>query len=98
MTKDRAITVLEIRFTERDGIVYASSVDLPGLHICGKTKAAVSADLPAMIKTLYRLNQGIEVDVEPSFDTSFKKQAKKPSPITNWVRFLASPSIEMQAA
>jgi len=97
MTKDRAITVLEVKFTERDGIVYASSVDLPGLHICGKSRKDVSTDLPIMIKTLYRLNNGIEVDVEPALAPDFKKPANKPSAISNWVRFLAAPSV-LQAA
>lgn len=98
MTKGSPITVLEIMFTERDGIVYASSVDVPGLHLCGKTRKAVAADLPAMIKTLYRLNQGIVVDVEPSFDPEFKKAANKPSAITNWIRLLAAPALELHAA
>ena len=98
MTKGRSITVLEIKFTERDGIVYASSDDLLGLHVCGKTRRSVTADLPAMIKTLYRLNHGIQVDVEAPFDSEFKKQTSKPAAISNWIRLLAAPVREMQVA
>jgi len=97
MTKGRAVTVLEVKFTERDGIVYASSVDMPGLHVCGKSRKAVNADVPNMIKTLYRLNHGIEVDVEPSFDPEFKKPTNKPTAVSNWIRLLAAPTA-LQAA
>lgn len=97
MTKGRRITVLCIKFAESDGLVYASSPDLPGLHLCGKSKKAVLADLPEMVKALYRMNNSIEVDVEPAFDSGFKHKSK-PSAISNWLQLLAAPIPEMQAA
>lgn len=97
MTKGRRITVISIKLTESDGLVHASSPDLPGLHLCGKTKKAVLTDLPGMVKALYRLNHSIEVDVESAFDAEFKHKSK-PSAISNWLKLLAAPTHEMQAA
>lgn len=87
MTSASKITVISICFHENDGIVHAYSPDMPSLHVCGKRKEAVFADVPEVIKMLYKLNEGVDVTVAPATTPQFKKvNPSRPGP----VRFLAA--------
>lgn len=88
MTQGSNITVISICFYENGGIVHAYSPELPGLHVCGKRRETVLADVPEVIKMLYKLNDDVEVTVKMASTAQFKKP--KPSRQTGPVRFLAA--------
>lgn len=88
MTQGSNITVISICFHENGGIVHAYSPDLPGLHVCGKKRETVLADVPEVIKMLYKLNDGVDVQVKMASNAQFKKP--KPSRQAGPVRFLAA--------
>lgn len=45
---------------------HLTSPDLPGLFLAGKDITDLYADVPNVIKTLFRLNYGMEIDVQPA--------------------------------
>lgn len=55
------IAFIGVHITAQEGMFMASSPDLPGLFVCGKSVQDVKADVGPMIERLYKLNQGIEV-------------------------------------
>lgn len=48
------------------GYWVVESDDLPGLVLCGKVLKKLIADVPNAIKMLFKLNYGMEVDVNPA--------------------------------
>lgn len=99
MANKKQIAAITVVFSEQDGIVHARSPQLPSLHVCGKTRAAVFADTPGLIRQLYKLKHGWDVDVEPAATTDFK-QAKAPvkGQGKGVANFLAVPKDERQPA
>lgn len=96
MTQGSNITVISICFHENGGIIHAYSPDLPGLHVCGKRRETVLADVPEVIRMLYKLNDGVEVTVKMAATAQFKRP--KPTRQTGPVRFLAAPEDRRVAA
>ena len=58
-------TILSIRAEWRDGTLYLSSDDVPGLFLSGDDQEAVMHDLIPAIKALFKMNRGVDVDVYP---------------------------------
>jgi hypothetical protein len=65
MTRDTSFAVIELHYVQRSGYLYVTSPDVPGLHLCGSDFRAVCDDVIPAVKTLFKLNRGIEVDVVP---------------------------------
>lgn len=57
--------IVRVSVRRRDGHFSARSDDLPGLHVSGDTPAAVRRSAILAVKTLYRRNKKIDVDVRP---------------------------------
>lgn len=94
MTNATDITVITICFHENNGIQHAYSPELPALHVCGKRRDSVFADIPEVIKMLYKLNEGVDVIVKPAANARFKKvNLSRPGP----VRFLAATEARVAA-
>ena len=94
MTNAANITVITICFHENNGIQHAYSPELPALHVCGKSRESVFADVPEVIKMLYKLNERVDVIVKPASTPQFKKvNLSRPGP----VRFLATPEARVAA-
>ena len=84
------IAVVEIRVKERDGLFHAFSPDMPELHLCSDDRRKLSLDVPGMIKALYRLNYGLDVQVINEASPTLKP-IKKASSTKQRVRYLAMP-------
>lgn len=82
------IAAITVVFGEKDGIVHAYSPQLAGLHVCGKTRSAVIADTPGVIKKLYKLKHGWNVEVTLSRTPEFKR-GKVPPKDTKVANFIA---------
>ena len=55
--------IIRITIENRDGCLYISSKDVPGLWLWGKDPEIVVRNIVPAIKTLYRDNRGLEVEV-----------------------------------
>ncbi len=70
--QDGAVFIVNIRVQSRSGYLYAASPELPGLHVCGATEEGLHASLVLAIKTLFKRNRALDVQVRPvaeSLDT-----------------------------
>lgn len=54
-----------IKVEHKDGGIYISSDDVPGLWLWGSDPEQVFSDIVPTIRELYKLNNGRTVDVEP---------------------------------
>ena len=66
----RAFAVIEVEFEWRDGYLHVTSKQVLGLHLCGPDSEAVLADVIPAIKTLFKLNHGLDVEVVPETELS----------------------------
>lgn len=57
-----------VNVAQREGIFFATSPDLSGLYLVGKSLDAVKADVAPMIEQLYELNHGIKVSADRAVD------------------------------
>ena len=57
-----------VNVAQRDGLFVATSPDLAGLYLIGKSPDAVKADVAPMIEQLYSLNHGIKVRADQAVD------------------------------
>lgn len=98
MGEKSQIAVIEIRIHNKDGWCYATSADVPELHVCGTDKRAVMSDVMPILKRLYKLNHGLDITVIPAASADLKP-VKKPSLIQDhFVRLLAFAAPELQPA
>jgi hypothetical protein len=100
MGKGAKIAVIDVCIKEGDGVVLASSPQIPEFHLCAKSIRAIERDAPALIQMLYKLNYGIDVAVEMATDPMFQKPTKAAAKsfVPEWLRYLASPNLEMAGA
>jgi predicted RNase H-like HicB family nuclease len=91
MTNAVNVAVFSICFAEQNGIVRAYSPELPSLHVCGKSRESVVADLPEVLRMYYKLNHGKDVTVQAAATPEFKRA--KPSR-SGRVQFVAAPEAE----
>jgi hypothetical protein len=84
MTQAQAL-VVEIEFQHVGDFVYASSRDVPGLHVCGGNRDEACESAVSAIKYLFKHNRGMKVDVRPAAD-DFESFAQ---PMQNCDRFIA---------
>lgn len=98
MSKDQPITVIEIRLSERDGYYYASSPDMPELHVCGTDKKLVMNDVCPIVKRLYKLNYGLDVGVRQAASHDLKPTKKAAALRDHFVRLLAFAEPELAIA
>jgi predicted RNase H-like HicB family nuclease len=61
------IETVRIKISCRDGTFYASSDDVEGLWLWGKSPAQLFETIGPAIQTLYKHNRGVEVVVKESF-------------------------------
>lgn len=62
---DETVFIVKINVQQRSGYFYAASPDLPGLHVCGESDDALRKSVVLAIKTLFKRNSRIDVDVKP---------------------------------
>ena len=68
------VTVIRVKFSRTGGRFHAYSDDLPTLHVFGKTEASVRADVPGIIRALYKSNQKRDVIVKEVGTKEFKRK------------------------
>lgn len=83
----RQIAAITVVFSDKDGIVHAYSPQLPGLHVCGKTRASVFSDTPAVIQKLYKLKHGrdVVVTLSPSPDFTPGRVPSRETKVANYL-------------
>lgn len=59
-----------VNVAHKDGLFVATSPDLAGLYLIGKSIEAVKADVAPMIEQLYSLNHGIKVRADQAVDAN----------------------------
>lgn len=57
-----------VNVAHREGLFVATSPDLAGLYLVGKSVDDVKADVAPMIEHLYQLNHGIKVRADRAVD------------------------------
>jgi predicted RNase H-like HicB family nuclease len=65
MTANAAL-VIKVELKKEDGIYYASSADLPGLHVCGYTADQTCDSVIEAVAVLLKHNRGMDVRVVPA--------------------------------
>jgi predicted RNase H-like HicB family nuclease len=65
MTANTAL-VIKVELKKEGGIFYASSVDLPGLHVCGYTEDETCESVIPAVVALLKHNRGMDVRVIPA--------------------------------
>jgi hypothetical protein len=60
----QSIETVRVNVEYREGCVYVSSNDVPGLWLWGKNSAQVFNNIAPAIKILYKYNRGMDVEVE----------------------------------
>ena len=71
------VTVIRVKFSRTGGRIHAYSVDLPTLHVFGKTEASLRADIPQVIKALYKANQKWDVVVREVGTPQLKRKPSR---------------------
>lgn len=66
MADSSYVAVIRVNGEFKDGGWFITSENLPGLFLAGRDPKALHADLPAVIKTLYKLNYEMDVEVCPA--------------------------------
>ncbi|GAB1389880.1 MAG: hypothetical protein AMXMBFR78_11500 [Rubrivivax sp.] len=65
---NEAALIVQVRVQKLDGLFYAASADVPGLHVCGESiEQTIESTLKA-VKELFRVNREIDVHVVPASD------------------------------
>ncbi len=72
---ERQKDVIRLKIEHHEGTIYISSDDLPGLWLWGSDPKEVFDSIAPSIKSLYKLNEGLEVEV---------KEAKR-SKLNRWL-------------
>ncbi len=65
MTHD-SVLLVRVNLSEQSGLFFASSPDVAGLNICGKTMEQTCASAVKAIKMLFKHNRGLDVQVMPA--------------------------------
>lgn len=65
MGKDSAL-IVKVDIQEVGDHFYASSGDVPGLHVCGNTRDEVSQSAVAAMIWLFKRNRGMNVRIVPA--------------------------------
>lgn len=66
MGNSRYVGVVSVESTMRDGGYWVvKSEELPGLLLSGKVLPKLMADVPNVIKSLFKLNYGMDIEVRP---------------------------------
>lgn len=87
------VAFIKVEIKEKDGRYYASSADLPGLHLCGDSLRDVRDDVGPMIERMYLINKGLRVKAAPAADAMSLEVPKAPkkSGAGGFFRYWASP-------
>ncbi len=64
--KQKPNAIIHLERQTKDGVLYLSSKDLPGLWLWGKDPERVFESVVPTITKLYELNEGLAVDVRES--------------------------------
>lgn len=67
------IETVKIKIARRDGRFYISSDDVPGLWLWGSDLGKLFEDVAPTIQDLYRMNRGIDVEVQESIGARLKR-------------------------
>lgn len=60
--------IVHLRVREIDGVLFASSPDVPGLHVTGADRFAVRDTAARCVEDLFRRNRNETVKVSPTDD------------------------------
>ena len=63
MTSNTTITVVQVILSHKDGYYFATSEDVPGLHLCSQDRAKLESYIIPAIKLLFKDNRGLDVEV-----------------------------------
>jgi hypothetical protein len=85
-----SVALIRVQFQQQDDFVYATSEDMPGLHVVGRFRESVEEDVTNIIKQLYRLQRGLNVHVARTVEPS---DLKTPTSSENVQNFWASPEL-----
>ena len=64
MSQRRPMETVHLKILNKDGTVYISSDDVPGLWLWGKDAEQVFESLIPTLKALYEYNRGVIVDIK----------------------------------
>ena len=79
------VALINVRFKEAEGFIYATSDDVPGLHVVGRFRESVEEDVTNILQQLYRLQLGMSVRVERTVAPSDLKSPQSPGDVqTYW--------------
>lgn len=67
------IETVRIKIVKRDGRFYISSDDVPGLWLWGGDLGKLFEDVAPTIQDLYRMNRGMDVEVQESIGARLKR-------------------------
>lgn len=62
------IAFICVNVAHREGTYFATSPDLPGLYLCGRSQQDVKEDIAPMIERIYMLNKGLKVRAARAVD------------------------------
>lgn len=68
MTQQRPMETIHINIDNKDGTIYISSDDVPGLWLWGKDAGEVFDSVIPTVKALYEYNQNIIVEIKEAPD------------------------------
>jgi|GEM_PF-3347805 len=74
MTKTRIVEIVTIDIEEREGLFYASSVDLPEMLLAHHDIGTVLEQIPVIVSAIYEHERGQHVSVMPAI-----QRTKKPT-------------------
>lgn len=60
---DNLTTVIRVAVSNRDGMLFASSKDVYGLHICARNDDELCERLKVSIKWLFKQNRNLDINV-----------------------------------
>jgi predicted RNase H-like HicB family nuclease len=69
----RRLETVRITISYEDGCFYISSEDVEGLWLWGRDPALLFGNLGPAIKTLYRYNKNMEIEVRESLKTKISR-------------------------
>lgn len=68
MTNGTSVTTVLVSVVPHGNYLIANSRDIPGLHVWGESEEQLCERVVHAIKTLYKANKGIDVQVFPRSD------------------------------
>ena len=78
MTNRSPVAIIHVQIVPNAGSFFASSNDLPGLHVAASSEEKLCDRVIQAIKFLFKTNRGMEVDVVPAVNVQSFPELTKP--------------------